>query len=204
MNNTNYELLIKKANKVFDTNDLALIWNYTSKTKVTDLVGYYCDKAKLFRLKGGLYSTVEKPNELEIAQKALVPSYISFYTALRVHSVVFQWYETIFSASSVGRILEIQGRRYEYKKLKTSIFFNPIGVDQKDGYNIASRERAICDTLYLNPRAYFDNIDGVDIEKLKEISMIYKKPAMILALEDWFPGHFQKKKIFKPSKKLLF
>lgn len=200
MKNSNYELLIKKPNRVFDTNDLALIWGYNNATKITDLVGYYCDEGKLFRLKGGLYSTVENPDELEIAQKALVPSYVSFYTALRIHSVVFQWYETIFSASCIGRILEIKGRRYEYKKLKTSVFFNPVGVDQKDGYNLASRERAICDTLYLNPKAYFDNLNGVDIDKLKEISKIYKKPAMILALEDWFPGHFQKNKTLKQSK----
>jgi hypothetical protein len=71
-----------------------------------------------------------------------------------------------------------------------------------DGYNIASRERAICDTLYLNPKAYFDNVEGVNMQKLKEISKIYKKPAMILALEDWFPGHFKKNKAIKTSKNI--
>jgi predicted transcriptional regulator of viral defense system len=202
MNNTNYELLIKKPTKVFNTNDLALIWGYTSRVKVTDLVSYYCDQGKLFRLRGGLYSTVENPGEYEIAQKGIPPSYISFYTALREHFVVFQWYETIYSASIVNRILEIKDRRYEYRQLKPRVFFNPIGIDEKEGYYIASRERAICDTLYLNPKAYFDNISGVDIEKLKEISKIYKKPLMIAALEDWFPGYFQKKKTPKPQKTL--
>jgi predicted transcriptional regulator of viral defense system len=197
MNNTNYELLIKQQNKVFNTNDLALIWNYSSKTKVTDLVSYYCDQGKLFRLKGGLYSTIPNPEEFEIAQKSLTPSYISFYTALHVHFVVFQWYETIFSASIIGRILEIKSRKYVYKQLKNNIFFNPLGIDQVDGYNIASRERAICDTLYLNSKAYFDNIEEVDIGKLKEISQIYNKPAMIVALETWFPGHFQNSKKIK-------
>ena len=50
-----------------------------------------------------------------------------------------------------------------------------MGITNKGCYMMASRERAICDRLYLSPQYYLDSLDGVDLDKLAELSQIYNK-----------------------------
>ena len=46
-------------------------------------------------------------------------------------------------------------------------------------YMIASKERAICDRLYLSKNYYFDNLENVNLEKLEIISEIYNKRVIL-------------------------
>jgi predicted transcriptional regulator of viral defense system len=190
MNNTKYskyETLLKSGFTVFDISDLSMIWEYDTNVKTALLAKYYEEKGKLIRLKNGVYTIADNPEPFEIAQKILSPSYISFHSALKYHGVVFQWYESISSASIHRRTIKAKETTYEYCQLKADIFFNPEGIESTGKYNIASIERAICDTLYLDSKAYFDNISKVDIQKLKRISTIYNKPSLTKALKSWFP-----------------
>ena len=181
-----FELILIDSGKVFTIRDLAVIWGYTELSKVQDLVVYYINKSKLFRLKNGLYSTVPSPNNYLIAQKALRPSYISFYSALKYHGMVFQWYDTVFSASLKSRKISIQNTNYEYDQLKQEIFFDPLGVIQENGFHIAGPERAMCDTLYRDKNATFDNLDKIDPSLLKEVAKIYNQKSLNKAINIWF------------------
>jgi predicted transcriptional regulator of viral defense system len=187
MSYTNFDLLLRDKRVVFDTTDLALVWGYADRGKVSQLAKYYTNEGKLFRLKNGLYSTQAQPNIYAIAQKTLSPSYISFYTALREHGVVFQWHDRVYSAALSRRVVVAAGQTFDFKQLKPDIFFNALGIDQREGYSIASRERAICDTLYLDPEVYFDNVADVNVGVLKKIAALYHKPSMLKSLQVWFP-----------------
>jgi len=54
------------------------------------------------------------------------------------------------------------------------ILVNPQGVEIRDEYSIASRERAFMDTIYLNTEYHFDNLSPIDWDKCREILPIMK------------------------------
>jgi predicted transcriptional regulator of viral defense system len=190
MNFTNYEILLKDKATVFDTTDLRLLWGYAGDDKASELARYYTNKNKLFRLRQGLYSVVDNPDPYLVSQKLLCPSYISFYTALRHHGIIFQWYETVFSAALHPKMIRIGEQGYQYNQLKASVLFNPLGIEQHKGYNMASIERAICDTLYIFPNASFDNLRSVDPDKLVAIAKIYNSPKLYKSLSIYFSEFF--------------
>ena len=61
---------------------------------------------------------------------------------------------------------------------KLEILFNPLGVEKKNNYNLASRERAICDSLYISPSLAFDNLKKIDPGKILEISHVFRNKKL--------------------------
>lgn len=167
------ELLLEKTQTVFDIEDLASSWDYLNYKKVKELARYYANKQKLFRVAHGLYSTTNQPDILEVAQKLQTPAYITYHTALSIHGVNFQFYSSIHCFSKRKKEVEVLGQKIIYHQVKPDILFNPLGIERKDNYNLASIERAVCDSLYISPGIAFDNLKKVDPEKLLEISRIY-------------------------------
>lgn len=104
--------------------------------------------------------------------------------------MIFQWYETVFSATACPKVFQIGEQSYQYNQLKASMLFNPLGIKQCEGYNIASPERAICDTLYIFPAASLDNLQAVDSTKLVEMAKIYDGPKLYKSLAVYFPELF--------------
>ena len=151
--------------KILDTTNPATIRNYLSRAKEKGLVEpvYY-----------GIWKLVDKEVDVfELACKLNKKSYVSFETVLKKYWVIFQYYDTIFLASdkSVDKVaLDIP---FKTMKLKNEILLNPIWVEHKQTYSIASLERAICDRIYISPKYYFDDLSSVNWEKLEEISQIY-------------------------------
>lgn len=47
--------------------------------------------------------------------------------------------------------------QYTYTKIKTELFENGVGIKEYPTYRMAMPERALCDYLYLYPRATLDN-----------------------------------------------
>lgn len=116
----------------------------------------------------------------EFASKIKTQSYISFETVLKKEWVIFQNYgKTVFLASN--NTIEKKAFWYKFKclKLKDSILYNPIWLINKWWYMIASKERAICDRLYLSQNYYFDNLEWIDKQKLVEISQIYNQRVIL-------------------------
>lgn len=114
----------------------------------------------LISLIKGLYSTISA-SEIDKFQlgAALIHRfcYVSCETVLEKEGVINQKIYPITFVSSVSQKIEFNGREYIYRKLKPEILLDPKGVEKKDGYFMATRERAISDMLYFNPRYYFDN-----------------------------------------------
>lgn len=170
----NIEKLAISGKKVFTTNDLAVIWQISERRKLIELIKYYLRGKRLIHIHKGIYAYGQDYSSWDIAQKLVPMSYISLYTTSQMHGLTFQFYSSIFCMSLKSRKYQIGEQDYVYHKVKETVFYNPIGLVEKDGYFIADKERTICDCLYVFPGFSFDNLLGIDKEKLLMLSKLYK------------------------------
>jgi predicted transcriptional regulator of viral defense system len=179
--------LSKTDKEIFSTQDLAVIWNQSDKKKLYETIKYYLRTNQLYQITRGIYS-LEKLDEknitkninlaFKIAQKISPNSYISLYTALKYHGLIFQYYEDIYSIGKRNMEREVFNKKFIYKSIKDDIFRNERAIISKNGYRIASKERAVCDTLYLIPNVGIDNIEALGRKKVEEISKIYGNKSL--------------------------
>jgi predicted transcriptional regulator of viral defense system len=146
---------------------------------------YYVKKGDLYAIRRGLYAKDKNYDRRELATKIFIPSYISFETCLVEAGIIFQHYTTIFVASYQSREIICDGQTYLFRKLKDSILTNPAGIEQKETYSIASKERAFLDLLYLNTDYYFDNLAPLDVEKIKALLPLYDNKKMIQRVQHY-------------------
>ena len=149
------------------------------RNKLLELIKYYVRKGRFKTIKRGIYFVGKQYNKFELAQKIIALSYISLRTALGVHGLVFQYQSTIECISLKSRNLTIGKQKISYHKIKADIFFNSLGLEQKENYVIASMERAICDSMYFYPNISLDHVPSkIDIKKLRQISKIYDNKSL--------------------------
>ena len=181
-------LLLNKTNqKIFSTQDLGVIWQEADKRKLLESIKYYLRTNQIYQISRGIYSTekynakdIEENIELsfKIAQKMSPNSYISLYTAMKSHGLIFQYYDDIYSIGERNIKREVFNKNFIYKTMKDDIFRNTIGIYDREGYRIASKERSFCDSLYLFPNIGVDNIDILDKDRVWEISEIYENKSL--------------------------
>ena len=180
-------VLNKTDQKIFSTQDLAVIWKQPDKRRLLEIIKYYIRTNQLYQITRGIYSLEKFRKEylakdislaFEISQKISPNSYISLYTALKYHGLIFQYYEDIYAIGERNLEREIFNKKFIYKTIKDDIFRNETGIITEDGYRIADKERAFCDTLYLIPNASVDNIESLDLTKVEDISRIYNNRAL--------------------------
>jgi predicted transcriptional regulator of viral defense system len=181
-------LLLNKTNqKIFSTQDLAVIWQEADKRKLLESIKYYLRTKQLYQVSRGIYS-IEKYNaedieenielSFKVAQRISPNSYISLYTAMKYHGLIFQYYEDIYSIGERNIKREIFNKNFIYKTMKDDIFRNDVGILEKKGYRIAGKERSFCDSLYLFPNIGVDNIDILDKDMVWKISKIYENKSL--------------------------
>lgn len=185
------ETLFLSGRQVFNVEDLCLCWQMEGAKDVAQLASYYVKEQRLFRLKNGLYSIIANPDTLQIAQKVLTPSYVTYQSALKYWGINFQVYPNIHSASLSRRRIQVQDVCYEYHQFPNALFFSPLGIVQKTGFAIASPERAIIDSLYINPTTGFDNLENINVSNLHKLAQFYNKPRIWKALLYYFPQILQ-------------
>lgn len=153
----------KKINQtVFGFSDLSsAVTGYTGP-KLRSALKYAVQKGDLYRISKGMYSLSKEYSKMEFANKFRSPSYISLYTVLQKAAVVFQPYSSIYCVSNRSQVSEIDSQIYIYRKIKNQLLLNPFGITNEDNTQIATVERALCDTLYLYGDAYFDNVRNIN------------------------------------------
>lgn len=95
-----------------------------------------------------------------------------------MHGLTFQYYETIYAISLKSRKYKIGEKKYIYYRVKEPIFYNQLGLVNNGRYIIADKERTITDCLYVFPHFAFDNLHGVDKEKLPGLAKIYGNKSL--------------------------
>lgn len=167
------EKLALSGKRVFTTEDLAVLWQIPERRKLIELIKYYLREKRLIHIYKGIYAYGEDFTPLDIAQKLVPLSYISLYTTSQIYGLTFQYYQTVYAISLKSRKYKIGEQGYIYHKVKEPIFYNQLGLINNGRYIMADRERTITDCLYVFPNFAFDNLRGVDKEKLVNLSKIY-------------------------------
>lgn len=179
MNKGNYLTSILRSQKtVFSLKDLALLWHEPSTNATSVRLNYYVNKGELYRIRQGLYAKDKNYDRFELATRILTPAYVSFETILVKEGVIFQYYEPIFVASYTTRKILVDQQYYYFRKIKNEVLLNGLGIKHENESSIATRERALLDTLYLNTHYYFDNLSAINWDLIFEILPIYENKQL--------------------------
>jgi len=171
---------------VFTSKEIAILIGEKNADKLKSKLSYYVKTGKLIRLRRGIFSKNDSYDKNELAIRIYTPAYVSFETVLAKEGVIFQYYETIFSASYLSRNLSFKGNKLAYRKLKNEILINRKGIVNRETYFEATKERAFLDTLYLFSDYHFDNLRNIDWDFCFDIVTIYKNKTLEKKLKNYF------------------
>ena len=169
--------LYSSQNTVFTIDEIALLLGDSNRDNLKARINHYVKTGKLLNLRKGIYAKKEY-NPLELAVKVFTPSYVSLETVLEKDGVIFQKYKTIFVVSYLSRKIEIDSHEFQYRRIKEETLINKEGVELKNGYAIATKERAFLDVLYLYKNYHFDNMDALDKGTVLKMVNIYRSKTL--------------------------
>jgi hypothetical protein len=171
---------ILASNKtVFSYQDIENLLSLSNRDTIKSFFRRWIKDGVFMSITKWIYA-LKKYEKYELATKLKKNSYLSFETVLKKEWIIFQDYgNQIFLASDNTIAKDIDWVQYIYLKIKNDILMNPMGIISKWPYMIASRERAICDRVYLSQDYYLDSLDGVDLARLTELSQIYNKRVIV-------------------------
>jgi len=175
---------------------------YFSGKDVQSLLGVKPSSAKVIcsryvktgffvRLKNNFYvlnerwENFDRRHHLAIANILQVPSYISFMTALSVYELTTQVQRDFYENACLRRSLKtsIQGVKFNYYKLKKEYYFDFI---KKDGFFIASAEKAFVDSAYLFSLGKYQldisslDLGRLDKKRLKRIAAVFPLKTQVI------------------------
>jgi len=179
------EVLLRSTKTIFSTKDAALLWNENDNKIVTDRLKKYVNAGKLVRPYRGLYAKDTNYDRFELATRIYTPSYISFETVLTREGVNFQYYGNIFVASYVNREINVGDQKITFVRTKDYVLSNTTGIEHKDDYAIATRERAFLDRVYVSKDYHFDNLRSLDWNKVMEILPIYNNKRLEKKIKEY-------------------
>lgn len=185
MNNDIVLTLYSQPQTVFTLDEISLFFPKISYEDLRSRIRYFTNAGKLKRIHQGIYAKNEY-NPLEFANKLYKPSYISLETVLAKGGVVFQYYETIFAVSYLTRTVAVKNITIQYRQIKKSVLTNPEGIEQKQGYFIATLERAFLDAVFIYKNYYFDNLGSLDWGKVHKLKKIYKSKVFEKRVEEYY------------------
>ncbi len=167
--------LLASGKTIFSYQDIENLLSLSNQDTIKSFFGRGVKEGIFVNISKWLYA-LKKYDTYELATKLKKNSYISLETVLYREGIVFQDYGAqIYLVSDNTLMKHNNWVQFNYLKIKDDILYNPLGIISRGNYMIASRERAICDRLYLSGDYYLDSLDGVDLSRLEEISQIYNK-----------------------------
>jgi len=180
--------IYKREQSVFTLGEITLLFPQISYPNLKRKISYYVKVGKILRLRKGVYGK-ENFNPLELANKIYTPSYISFETVLKKEGIIFQESSGLFVASYLTRKIKCAGLEIFYRKIKDEILTNSRGIESKEIYAIASKERAFLDSVFVYKNYYFDNLSVLDWDRVFDLLEIYKSRALEKRINQYFKIH---------------
>jgi predicted transcriptional regulator of viral defense system len=177
--------LYNRPETVFTVHEVSQYVPGINSKQLKDRLYHAVKSGKLLRIRKGIY-TKDRYNTLELATKIYTPSYISLETVLSSHGVIFQHYMTIFVCSYLTRTLVVDRSTIQLRRMFDPILTNTLGIERKDGYYLATLERAFLDAVYLYKNYHFDNLSGVNWEKVNEYKSFYGNAAFNRRLNSYY------------------
>jgi hypothetical protein len=172
------ETILRSPQTIFSIKDVSLMWGEDNETIISIRLNKYEKAKKLIRVRRGFYAKDNSYSRFELATRIYTPSYISFETVLTHEGINFQYYGNIFVASYLNREISVGDQKITLIYMKDYVLSNDVGIEHKDGYAIASRERAFLDRIYVSKDYHFDNLTNLNWDKVFEILPIYNNKRM--------------------------
>ncbi len=169
----NYIKLKKIKQLYFSYQDIAKILSITEDSARV-LCTRYVKQKYIIRLKRNFYILKEKWDNLtidqsfELANLLQVPSYISLMTALSFYEYTTQIQQKYIESVSLYRTFEkeVEEVMFHYCKIKNDYYF---GFSKRNNIFIASPEKAIIDSLYLQYLGKYNiDLSSIDLEKIEK------------------------------------
>lgn len=179
--------LYNSKNTVFSFDELKIFFWITNIQVLKNKIWYLKSKKIFYSPTKSIYCLKDKQiNKFELANKIYSPSYISFFSALYTHWIIFQYQDDVYLAYKKTDTKKILDFEIKLKTLKKEILLNPSWIINNWIYSIATPERAFLDTIYLFWDIYFDNISKLDYEKILELIPIYKNKTLEQKAKSYF------------------
>ena len=178
--------IYKRSETVFTVSMLEQLAGGVSGNRLRDRLRYYVRVGKLLRAVQGVYV---KPGfePLELGNKLYTPSYVSLETILLREGITFQaYFTTYFLISYLTRERKVGNYSYHYRRIKNSILTNTTGVVENNGVFEATKERAFLDALYIYKDYHFDNLGGLDWNKIRDWVELYESETMKARVESYY------------------
>ena len=141
-----------------------LLKNYSSpKSKISTMV----KSGQLTRIKRGIYVRNNDYDKKVLANIIYGPSYISFEYALSWYGMIPERVQAVTSAvynKNKDKVFDTPAGTFIYKYTNPEVYFHGIiwNTDHGEPFLIATKEKALCDTLYKIKRIG----DKTDIERV--------------------------------------
>lgn len=172
------EAILRCPKTVFTSKDVSLLWGEENDDVIKKRLNKYVKVGKLIRVRRGIYVKDINYNQYELATRIYTPAYISFETVLSRKGVNFQYYGNIFVSSYINREITVNNQKITFVRMKDYVLSNSTGIEHIDGVDIASRERAFLDRLYVSKDYHFDNLDSLNWDNVMEILPIYNNKRL--------------------------
>lgn len=170
-----YILLLQSDQKLFHTQDLALILGISNRHNLRMTISRYIKKGVLKSVYRGLYSTVPIQNiDKYKLGSFFIHSfcYVSMYSIFEMHGVINQKVHSVNYVSSVSKKIEFDDKLFVYRQMNPLFLLNLEGIILENGIYKASLERAVADSDYFKLNTYFDSPDLINWNRVAEIKAI--------------------------------
>lgn len=173
------ELILDSSRTVFNIQTLRMLTECENSQKLTQSLHYYTKEGKIRNPRRGIY-TKSTYNEQEMACSLFRPAYISLEYVLQRAGVVFQYDDAITCVSYLNRIVEVDGKTYQFRIINPELWIGMEGIEQRDNIFIATPERAFLDMVYLSAgNCFFDNLHPLNKTKVKQLLPLYQSKVLV-------------------------
>lgn len=155
---------------IFTATEIAQLLEIYPRDKLYSALKYAVQKKDIIRIARNYYSFSANYSFFELGNKLRRPSYISLYSILQEEGVIFQPYNSIFLISNRSEKVVIDSMTYVYRCIKKEILLNTTGIVVSPFISKATKERALCDKIYLDGPEYFDNVRNINWSLMKTLN----------------------------------
>ncbi len=166
------DTLLKSDQKLFHTQDLAILWGMSNKNTLYTTIKRYVKKRILIPIHKGFYSTgvIDEIDPIRLGVGYLHSfAYLSCESILSQQGIIFQQSDYITLVSNKYIKFTLLDKHYFVRKLDQKYLLNPAGIMMENGVYKANIDRAAADLLYFNPQSHLDALDKITIKRVKEM-----------------------------------
>jgi predicted transcriptional regulator of viral defense system len=156
--------------RVITPNSIAILFPDMSRQARYESIGRMLDKKIITKIINGVYELTDQPlSSFEKAQAIVPNSYISLESALNYYGIVSQFPHMVTSVTNGKTKTFNINQTYEYVHIKPDLF---AGYEKKDGFLIATKEKALIDYLYFASKGLKNtDISEFDLTGIKKDSL---------------------------------